>query len=152
LPGSDRGEQINDPGGIILCPVFQAKTPVRINGGQIIEKYQTLGMFGFIIPDLIDPKQGEIAFALLGRPYLSGDHVPGAQAKTPDLRRGNIDVVRTGHIAVHGRTKKPEPIRKYLQDSLAGNASVLRRASLEYSKNKLLLTHIARILNGKFLG
>ena len=138
---ADGGEQIDDPGGVVLGPVFHDVALVGIKRRQVVKEHEVSGGLGRREADLAHAKQGEVAFALLWGADLARDHVALAQAEAPDLGRRDIDVVRTGHVTVHGRTQEPEPVRQDFQDALAEDGSVLGGATLQEGEDKLLLAH-----------
>src|SRR5688572_3928632 len=74
------------------------------------------------------------------------------QIKPPDLRGGDINVLRTGEITEAGRTEKTIPFGHDLQHSFRKERSASFRILLKNREHELVLLHGAEVLNAEILG
>src|SRR5690606_19391526 len=104
-------------------------------------------LFGIVEIDRIDLEKSEIALAFLGAAYRSLDRITALQGKTPDLRRRNIDVVRSRQVVGVGRAKETEPVLQYLHHAVADDLDILLGKLLQDGEHQLLLAHDAGVLH-----
>ncbi len=147
LTAADGGHKINDAPGVVVLPRFHLELPQRVYGGKVVEKNQIFRAFRRLKAYLSHAQQGEVAFPFLGGAYVPGNHIALAQSESANLGRGDVYVVRSGHIAVHGGAQKTESVREYFQHAVARYGSVLRRTALEQGENQFLLAKVAGVLH-----
>ena len=102
--------------------------------------------------DGIDLEQRKIALAILRRPNLTLDRVPGPQRETPDLGGADIDVVGAWQIVRIRRPQEPKAVWQHLDHTLAGDIDFLGRQFLEDGKHQLLLAHGRGVLDFMLFG
>ena len=119
----------------------------RIDGRQVVEQDEILGIFRRFEADLRHLEQGEVALAFFGRPDLAGNDIALAQGKAADLGGRNIDVVRAGHVAAQGRTQEAEAVGQDLQDTIPVDGTVLGGTGLQQGEDEFLLAHGAGVLD-----
>lgn len=73
---------------------------------------------GFAV-DAIHFYQCEIAFAFLGCANFTLNGVAGMQVEAPNLRRGYVNIIRTGQIGSIRRAQKTETILQNFQGAIA---------------------------------
>ena len=90
---------------------------VRVKGRQVIEENLVVGCIGMLKVYSFNLDQGKVTLALLGRADLTGYSITGLQIELPDLRRGDIDIIRSRQVVVIRRTEKSESLRQAFQNS-----------------------------------
>ena len=141
LAAPDGRHKIDDPAGQIFLAVFHNQLAIGINRREVIKKNDVAGVFRGFKTDFLHLEQGEITLPFLGRPYLPGNHITLAQIKAPNLRGGNINIVRAGHIARQWGTQKTVAVRQDFQHPVAVNGTAPGRTSLQHRKDEFLLPH-----------
>ena len=66
---------------------------------EVLEEDLRLGVLRRLAIDLVDLHQREVALAVLGSADLALDRVSRVQVESPDLRRGDVYVVRAREVA-----------------------------------------------------
>jgi len=74
------------------------------------------------------------------------------QVEAADLRRGDVDVVRTREVVVIGRPEEAETVRQGLQHPLPEDHAVLLGLGIEDGEDQVLLTQAGRALDVESLG
>src|SRR5690606_9103572 len=86
---AQRSDDIDQAGRYVFrSGYFQSESLVGINRREIVKVGPTIGLVRVPHVDSDDFEQGEIPFAVFGRPYLSDDKISRPQAKSSYLRRG----------------------------------------------------------------
>ena len=152
LPLSDRGEHVHDARGEILRVELQIQFFLRVEGGQVVEKDLVAGRFRPLEVDFVHLEEGEILLPFLGGTDLAGNGVPRPQAEAPDLRGGDVDVVRTGEVVVIHRAEESEAVRQDLENSGPGDHAVFLGLGLQDGKNQILPSHAAGARDVEVLG
>ena len=88
-----------------------------------------------------DLDQCEVTLAFFGWADLPRDRVAGAKVELPDLRRGNVDVVRSGKVVVLGCAQEPETVRQTLQNTFGKYESAFFGLRLKDFEDEVLLAH-----------
>ena len=117
---------------------------------QIVEIDLVLGLFRVLEIQRVDLEQREIAFAFLRAADVAFDGVAGAKPEAADLRRRDIDVVRSRQIIGVRRAQKSETVGENLDDAFADNVGFLDRELLENGEHQLLLAHGAGVFDPFF--
>ena len=76
-------------------------------------------------------------------PDVATDRVAGFQIEFADLRRRNVDVVRTGEIVVIGRAKKAVAVGENLKNSLGKDVTFFFALRLKDLEDEILLAKAA---------
>ena len=100
--------------------------------------------------DLVDLDQREVALAVLGRSDLALDGVAGVQVEAADLRRTDVDVVRTGQVGRVRRAQEAESVGQDLQGSFAEDAFAFLGLVLQQREDKVLLAQAVGILRSRW--
>ncbi len=102
-----RRHDVDHPAGLVLVGgiVQLHLEPTRgMQRRQVVEMDLMLDLFGIFKIDGRNLEKRKITFAVLRRANRTFHRIAGAKAKLADLRRGNVNVVRTGQIVRFGRT------------------------------------------------
>ena len=100
----------------------------------------------------IDLEQSKIALAFFGASDVTVDGVAGAQSEAADLRRRNVNVVRTGQVVRFRRSQKAEAIGQHFNDAFADDVSFAHRQLFEDAEHQLLLAHGRGVLDLELFG
>ena len=103
--------------------MFQVDEPVREGRG---ERAEVRSFSGLLRVDVVDGEylqEAEIFFIAFWRSALPDNHIAIAQAKTANLRWGNIDIGMVGQHRV--LSEKTVAITHGLQDTLAEHVTFL---------------------------
>src|SRR5258705_6926 len=147
LPFPDRRQEIHDPGGHVLGARLQPELLLRIERRQVVEEDLVLRGLGRLEVHRLHPQEREVPLAVLGRADLAGDRVAGAEVEPLDLRRRDVDVVRTREIVVVRGTEESVSLGEDLQDPFREDQAVLLGLSLENLEDQLLLSETAGSLH-----
>jgi hypothetical protein len=90
---------------------------------------------------LVDLDQREVALAVLGRPDLALDRIPGVQVEASYLGRADVDVVGGGEVGGIGGAQKAETVGEHFERAVAVDRLAFLRAILEQGEDQLLLAH-----------
>ena len=93
-----------------------------IEGREVVEEDLVPDASGASKLISFDLEQREVALAFLGRPDLAGDRVARAQVEAADLRRRDVDVVRTREVVLIGCAQEAEAVRQRLEHALGEDA------------------------------
>src|SRR5205085_9047837 len=95
LPLTNRAKQIENASGEHILANLHLQPALRIQRRQVVEEY-------FISRDLrileiyrFDFNKRKVTLPVFWRAHLPGDRVSGAQVKLTNLRRRDIDIVRS---------------------------------------------------------
>ena len=130
LPFADRRDDVDDTSGEVLLGrilVLHLQPLVRIERRQVVEIDLVACFLGILEIQRIDFEQSKIALAFFGASDVTVDRVAGAQSKAADLRRRNVNVVRTGQVICFRRSQKTEAIGQHFNDAFADDVSFARR-------------------------
>ncbi len=147
---TDRRGNIHHPHRQIVRRTFQIEALLRVQGGEVVKEGLFAGHGRIFEVDLGDLEEGKVAFPLLRRTNLSGDGVTGAQVKTTNLRRRDINIVRAGEVIRIGSTKKAEAVREDFKNPFAENCTILFGGSIEDTEDQILLAHPRGTLDLEF--
>src|SRR3989442_9688257 len=98
LPLADWREEVDDASGVFLWVVLKGEMFLGIERGEVIEENLLAGTFRLFVIDCLNLEEGEIPLAFLRRAGLPPDAIPRPQVETPDLTRGDIDIVGARQI------------------------------------------------------
>ena len=119
----------------------------RIERRQIVEMDLVPDLFGIVEIDRIDLEQREIALALFRAADRPLDGIAGLQREAPDLRRRDVDIVRSGQIIGVCGAQEAKTVLQHLDHAVADDLDVLRGKLLEDREHQLLLAHDAGVLD-----
>ena len=150
LAFADRGDDVDNPGREVFAGgvlEFQPEPLIRKQRRQIVEVDLVLGFLRVLEIERIDLEQRKIAFALLGAANVTLDGIAGAKAEAADLRRRDIDVIRSRQVVGVRRAQKSEAVGENLDDAFADDVGFLDRKLLENGEHQLLLAHGAGVFD-----
>ena len=93
LAEADRHDQVDHPHRDLLGRCLHHDPFVGVERREVVEEDPRRELGGILAVDRLDPQEREIAFALLGRPDLTGDAHAVAEAEAADLAGRHVDVV-----------------------------------------------------------
>ena len=152
LSFSNRAKQVEHAARQIFTRRFHFQAALGIERREVIEEYFISRDFGVLEINRLDFDEREIALTVFGRPNLSRDGVAGPQVELPDLRRGNVNVIRAGQIVVFRGAQEAEAIGQAFQDAFGENQAVLLGLGAEDLEDQLLLAHAAGARDCQVLG
>ena len=155
LAFAKRGDQINNAGGQVLGGrnfEFHLETLVWIERRQIVEMDLVADLFGILEIDRIDLEQSEITFAFLRATDRAFDGIAGFQREAPDLRGGNIDIVRPRQVIGIGRAQEAEAVLQHFNNAFADDLDVLACQHFQDRKHQFLLAHDTGVFDLDRLG
>ena len=127
---ADRRDDVDNASGEILLGrvlVFHLQPLVRIERRQVVEIDLVARFLGILKIQRIDLEQSKIALAFFGASDVTVDGVAGAQSEAADLRRRNVNVVRTGQVVCFRRSQKAETIGQHFNDAFADDVRFAHR-------------------------
>jgi hypothetical protein len=74
-----------------------------IERGQVVEENLIPGSLGILVVDDLHLEHRKVTLGVLRGPDLAGDRVSRPKVEPTDLRRRDIDIIRTGKVIVIGR-------------------------------------------------
>ena len=113
---SDRTDQIYNTHGCGSARTFHDQTLIRENGGHVLEIVSLLTFAWMETIDGCHIQKGTEFLTLGLDPDISLDNISGLQIKSPDLGRGNINVILTGKIVL--ASDEAEAIRHNFQNTV----------------------------------
>ena len=120
-----------------------------IEGRQVVEENLVPRSLGRLEVDRFHLEEGEVPLGLLRGADLAGNRVPRPKVEPPDLRRRDVDVIRTGKVVVVRRPEESEPVRQDLEDALAEDHAVLLGLGLKNGEYKLLFSQTGRAFDAQ---
>ncbi|OIQ78846.1 hypothetical protein GALL_394490 [mine drainage metagenome] len=153
LAFADGGDHVDDAAGDVFLAAnvaLELQRLIRVQRGEVFEQDLVLGAFRGFAVDRVDLDQGEVAFAVLGRSDFTVDGVAGVQVEAADLRRRDVNVVRSCQIGAVRRAQESEAVLQHFQGAVAKNGFALFRLVLEQGEDEVLLAHAAGTLD--FMG
>src|SRR5690606_19337148 len=99
-----------------------------------------LGLLGVVTVDRLDLEQRQIALALLRRPDLTEDRVPGPEVETLDLRRADVDVIRPVEVVPVLGPEEAVSLGQDLEHALAAQDHVAVEQFLLDPEDEILFT------------
>ncbi len=139
----DRRDQVHYAAAELLLFRLQAHVLRRVIRRQIIEENLLTRFFRWFEADCVDTNQSEIILTVFRRAHLAGDRIPRAQIEPADLRRRDIDVIRSRQVVVVGRPEEAETLGQGLENTLCEDQSFLLGLCLKNRKDQLLLAQAA---------
>src|SRR5690606_26863088 len=100
----------------------------------------------------LDLEEREVPLAVLRRPDLPHDRVPGPEVEALDLGRADVDVVRPVEIIPVLRPEEAVPLGEDFQDALAPEHDVAIEEVLFDSEDEVLLTEAGVVGDVQLLG
>src|SRR5579863_381417 len=137
------GEQIHDAGADVFAHRLQLDPLLRIERGEVVEKDLVTRLFGRLEVDRLDLDQRKIFFTFVRRTDLAADGVAGLQIEFADLRRGNVNVIRTRKVVVVGRAEKTVAIRQDLKYAFSEDVAFFFALRLKDLEDQVLLAQAA---------
>ncbi len=125
---------------------------LRVERREVFEEQLFARLIRRLEVDRLDLDQREVAFAFLRRPNLTRDRVAGLQIELANLRRRDVDVVRTGQVVVVGRAQEAEAVRQHLEHPFGEDEPALLGLRLQNLKDQFLLAHAGGAADGQVLG
>jgi hypothetical protein len=116
----------------------------RVQGRQVVEEDLFLRSIGRFEVDGVDLDQREVALVLFRWTDLAADRVPGAQVELADLRGRDVDVVRSGQVAVLGGAQETEAVGQHLEHAFREDQPFLLGLGPQDLEDQLLLLHRRR--------
>src|SRR5687768_8127786 len=110
LSFTDRRDEIDDTGGDIVRPDLHLELLVRIERSQVVEENFLARLLGSLEVDRLDLDESEVSLAFFRRTNLTGNGVSRAKVEFTDLRRTNVDVVRSRKVVVFRGAEEPESV------------------------------------------
>ena len=116
---------------------------------QVVVEDGLLDEIRLLTVDRVDAEERKeaLVFVALASPLrrsdLSAHDVPGAQAESTDLRRGDVDVFLALEVVVIRGPQEAEVVRQDLEDTLAFEQLTTLGLSFEYSRDQVLLAQAA---------
>ncbi len=147
LPLPDRAQQIDDARLDAAVLALEVELVLGVERRQVVEQDLVLGRFGALEVDRLDAQQGEVAFALLGRPHLARDGVAGVEIEALDLGGRDIDVVRPRQVVVGRRAQEAVALGQDLEHALGEDQTILLGLGLEDLEDEFLLPETAGALD-----
>ena len=138
---AERAHQVHHARRDVLRRRLQPDALLRVERGQVVEEDLLLRLVRRLEVDRVHLDQREVALVLLGRADLAGDGVAGAQVELADLRRRDVDVVRSRQVAVFGRAQEAEAVGQDLQHALREDQALLLGLGAQDLEDQLLLLH-----------
>ena len=136
--------------GTAVAP-FEHETLVGEQRGEVLEQDLVLPVVRLAHVDLVNLEQREV-FAVLRRADLAGDAVAGAEAETPNLARGDVDVVRSGEVGTVRRPQEAESILKDFEHTFAVDVFAVLGDPPQDCGNDLLFAQAREIVETDFPG
>ncbi len=131
---------------------FHVQTLFRIQRRQVVEQDLGLDRFRVFEIDRVDLEQGEVTLTLARAAHGTVDSIARAQAETTDLRRGNIDIVRTRKIVGVRAAQEAEAVRQDFQHARSNDLDFFVGEGLQDGEQQVLLAQIAGVLDVQALG
>src|SRR5574344_177088 len=119
---------------------------VRIQGRKIFKRNACLCDARFVEVHGLDPEKRKEALAFFRRTCLSVNGIACFKIEEPDLTGRNVDVVRSGEIAVLRRAEESVAVRKDFKSAGSENDSAVFRVRLQYDEYEFLLFHRSKIV------
>ena len=152
LAFADRRQHVHHAARIVVPDRFQLQTLVRIQRREVVEEDLVARFLGRFEVDRVNFDQREIAFAFFGRADLAGDGVAGAQIEPADLRRRDVDVIRSRQIVIFGRAQEAEAVRQAFQHAFGEDQAALFRLRLQDLENQFLFAQAGGASDAQILG
>ncbi len=111
---SNRGDQVDDPGGNILWRRLHSDALIREERGQRLKVATSLILRrgGAVAIIALDPEHAPVLFAFLRRANQAIDSVARFESKPLDLRLADIDVLRRREVVVSPQ-KSPSVVKDF---------------------------------------
>ena len=149
---SDRGHEVHDPGGEVVLGGLEPDPVLGIERRQVVEEDPLPRCLRGLEVDRLHLDESEIPLALFRRANLAGDGVAGSEIELADLRRRDVDVVRSREIVVLGRAEESESVGQTLENAFGEDETALLRLGLQDLEDQLLLPHAGRAGDAQVLG
>ena len=147
---ADRCEQIHDARAELVFFPFQIEFLVRVDRGEVFERYAALRPFGGVEVHGVDAHQGEILFLVSRLADLSRDGVAHLQVEAANPVLADVDVVRAGLVVVVGIAEESVAFGHDFEDAFSVDRSVFAVGCAEDAVNQRLLTHLLEIGDVQF--
>src|SRR3989442_1764028 len=152
LPLADGTEQVHHARGQVFGVVLEAQPLQRIERCEVVEEDLLARLLGRLEVDRLDLEEREVSLGVLRRADLAGDRIAGAQVEAPDLRRRDVDIVRSGQVVVVRSPQGSESIRQDFQEAFRVDSPHLLGLRLEDLEDQLLLAQPAHALDVELAG
>ncbi len=136
-------QQVHDAGADVFAHRLQLDPLLRIQRREVVEEDLVARLFGRFEVDRFDLDQREILFAFMRRTNLAADGVAGLQIELADLRRRNVNVIRTGQVVVIGRAEKTVTIGQDFQHAFGEDVAFFFALGLQDLEDEVLLAQAA---------
>ena len=150
LPLTYGGQEVHDPGGVVLWVVLQVDLLHGVEGGEVVEEDLVPCGLGVLVIDLLDLQQGEVAFSLFWWADLPRNSVALAEVKTANLGWRDVYIIRTWEVVKLGASQEAEAIGEDFKHAFAVEVSLFFRVSLQDFENQVLFFQVCVSLNFKF--
>ncbi len=152
---AERGDDVDHPARAVLqrrVLDFHVQALFGIERRQVVEQDLGLDHLRIFEVDRVDLEQGEVALALARTAHSAVHRVARAQTEAADLRRRDIDVVRTRQIVGVGAAQEAEAVRQNLQHARGDDLDLFVGQGLQDGEQQVLLTQVAGVLDVQTLG
>ena len=106
--------------------------------------------FGRIAVDGVEADKREIALVVFRHAHAAFDGIAGVQIEAADLRRRNINIVRTGKVRSICAAQETEAVGQDFKRTGTGKADILLHHLADDGKNKVLFAETVGVFNAMF--
>src|SRR5690606_16169596 len=131
---------------------FHVQTLFGIERRQVVEQNLGLDHLRIFEVDRIDLEQSKVTLTLARTTNGTMYRIARAQAETADLRRRNIDIVRTRKIVGVGATQEAETVRQDFQHTRGDDLDLFVGQRLQDREQQVLLAQVAGVLDLEAFG
>ena len=105
LPETDGRDEVEHAHGRVALPlrVLKRQAAVGVDGRQLVKRPAQARGFGLVPVDGLDVHERAVAVAHAAGTRLSDNQITGAQGKAPDLRDGDVDILRSGRAVLRAQ-------------------------------------------------
>src|SRR5690348_11954734 len=143
LSFADRREQVHNARADVLAHRLLLDALLRIQRRQVVEEDFVAGFVGRLKVNGLDLYQGEVFLAFMWRTNLAAYRVTGFEVELANLRRRNVDVIRTWQVVVVGRAKESVAVGQDFEDAFSEDVSFFFALCLQDLEDKVLLAETA---------
>ena len=148
----DRRHEIHDAHAEIAIGRLEAQPLIRILRPEVVERHAVLRLLRIVAVYALDLEQREIPLPRLGWTNLASHIIPSAQPEALDLRRRDVDVVRTRQVAPILAAQKAVALGKNLEYAVAVEHDVGLEKILLDLEDEILLPETRRAVDLEAVG
>ena len=139
LPLAQRREHVHHAAGQVVLGRLEPQLLHRVERREVLEEDPLARLVGVVVVDRLDLDQREVPLVLLRVADLPRDRVPGEEREAVDLRRGDVDVVGAGEVAVLGGAEEAVALRQDLERSFGEDEPLALRLGAQDLEDQVLL-------------